>query len=281
METGAHREVAILRRAGHFPRMPDDLPSVDNPSSVANPPSSDQATDGFPNTRWSIVMAAQRGDDTLARKALEQLCRDYWYPLYAYARRRGLSPHDAEDRTQDFFSSLIELDSLQSVAQERGRLRAFFLVAMKNAIAKDHRRQTAEKRGGGMAIVSIDQALGEKRLAAEPSHNQSPDALFDQSWAYAVLDSAMRSLEAWYARMGRAELFGAMRSFLAGHKGDAPYPEVAAKLGVTETGLRASIHQMRKRYRTFIEEEVAQTLTSPADAKDELEHLQRVLAGAF
>ena len=275
------QEIAIVRDAGHSPPMPDNLCPAENPTEVANPSASLQAAGWFPDTQWSIVMAAKRGDCPDARKALEQLCRDYWYPLYTYARWRGLTPHDAEDRTQDLFSSLIELDSLQSVAREKGRLRAFFLGAMKNVIAKEHRRQSAEKRGPRMVIASIDQVLGEKRLAAEPWHNQSPDVLFDQSWAYAVLDNAMRSLEAQYARIGRAELFLEIRPFLAGRNGDSTYTEVAAKLDVSETALRGAICQMRNRYRELIEEEIAQTLTSRTETKVELEYLQRVLAGMF
>lgn len=232
----------------------------------------------FPNTRWSLVLATRGGESKKAHEALAELCRTYWYPLYAYARRRGLPPHDAEDRTQDLFRSLIEHGSLQLLAPENGRLRSYLLTSLKNAISKAYRSQMAEKRGGGETITSIDQELAEQRFANEPSHDQSPDALFDQSWAYAVLESAMKDLEAWYTRMKRPELFQAIRGFIASNQGERSYREVAADLKVNEPALRAAVGQMRKRYRAMIEAQIRDTVVSPEEAAAELKHLQQVLS---
>lgn len=246
------------------------MPNEDSPHA--------SQADGFPATRWTVVFAARGVDDPAARRAMGQLCQDYWYPLYAYARRRGLSPHDAEDRTQDFFRSLIEHNSLAQVAPERGRLRAYFLATMKNFISAEFEKQSAVKRGGGVEVVSIDQEMAEQRLAAEPGREKSPDALFDQSWAYAVLDRALKRLEAWYGGMKRRELFAEIRGFLTG-SGESGYREVAQRLKVSETALRAAIVQMRKRYRGMIEDEIHATVETAAEAAEELAYLQKVLAG--
>jgi DNA-directed RNA polymerase specialized sigma24 family protein len=166
------------------------------------------------------------------------------------------------------------------VAQARGKLRAFLMATMKNFIAKEHRYSTADKRGGGF-VVSIDQVRAERRLAGEPSDHRSPDALFDQSWSYAVLDGAMKRLADWYALKKRTDLFQAIREFISGHHGEQSYVEVAERLGISGPALRATIHQMRKRYRGMIEEEIASTVSSRDEALMELEHLQQVLAGNF
>lgn len=246
------------------------------PAQPDNAPASHE--DGFPVTRWTVVFAARGADDPAARRAMGQLCQDYWYPLYAYARRRGLSPHDAEDRTQDFFRALIENNSLEQVAPERGRLRAYFLAAMKNFIGREFEKQAAEKRGGGVEIVSIDQEMAEQRLAAEPGNEKSPDVLFDQSWAYAVLDRALKRLESWYGSLKRQALFAEIRGFLTG-SGESGYRDVAQRLKVSETALRAAIVQMRKRYRGMIEDEIHATVENAAEAAEELAYLQKVLAG--
>ncbi len=249
---------------------PNASPSAD-PSPATLP-------DGFPVTHWTVVLAARGADEPAARRAMGQLFQDYWYPLYAYARRRGLSPHDAEDRTQDFFRALIENNSLLQVEPERGRLRAYFLASMKNFIGREFEKQATEKRGGGLEIVSIDHEMAEQRLASEPTHDRSPDALFDQSWAYAVLDRALKRLEAWYGGMKRRDLFAEIRGFLTG-SGDSGYRAVAQRLKVSETALRAAIVQMRKRYRVMIEDEIHATVSCAEEAAEELAHLQKVLAG--
>jgi RNA polymerase sigma factor (sigma-70 family) len=256
-----------------------DSTSDDRDLRLPEDPTSEPGAGGnFPNTRWSLVLATRGGEGNRAQEALAELCRSYWYPLYAYARRRGLSPHDAEDRTQDLFRSLIEHRSLQSVSPENGRLRSYLLTSMKNAIAKVYRSQMTAKRGGGEVVASIDQELAEQRLANEPSHDQSPDVLYDRLWAYTVLEGAMKELESWYAGMKRLDLFQSIRGFIASNQGESSYREVAAELRVNEPALRAAVGQMRKRYRAMIEAQIRETVSSQADAAAELKHLQEVLA---
>lgn len=223
-------------------------------------------------------MIAARGNTEAAQRALGELCKGYWFPLYAYARRRGLPAEDAEDVTQEFFHTIISREVFARIVPERGKLRAFMLGAMKNVITDGHRRQSAQRRGGGEAVFSIDVAYGEKCLAGEPSHGQSPDVLFDRSWAYALLESARRRLGDWYAGMGKQELWQTMRPFLSGTGREETLRATAQQLGVNETALRSAVHQMRKRYRGLIEEEVRQTVAGETEAQEELIYLRQVLA---
>jgi DNA-directed RNA polymerase specialized sigma24 family protein len=242
-------------------------------AELAQPPK-----DIFPATRWSLVLAAQDGDANVAQKALSELCHTYWYPLYAYARGSGLSPEDAEDRTQEFFCDLIEKQSIDRVAADKGKLRAFMLTGLKHIIISGFRKTTAAKRGGTAVHTSIDQAAAEFRFAKEASHHESPDVLFEKNWAQAVLDAASAKLQQWYSTADRRPLFDAIRPFLDGRDGGQLITNVAASFKISEGTLRSAIFQMRKRYRSCIEEEIAQTVVSPEDAALELAYLKQVLA---
>ncbi len=228
-----------------------------------------------------MILAVRSPENATAHRAMGEICRLYWFPIYAYIRRRGLSPQDAEDRTQDFFASLIEGDILHQIVPERGRLRAFLLTAVKRSLISEHRRDVSQKRGGGVPIVSIDQSRAEGWLAHEPQDGSSPDVLFDQNWAAAVLEAAIARLEAWYVQANRLELFEAIREKLSGTEERGGYREAAVRLSVSEESLRVAVFQMRKRYRTFIEREIAETVASECDAASELDHLRHVLAGRF
>jgi DNA-directed RNA polymerase specialized sigma24 family protein len=254
---------------------------MDNPITDTGADSADPA-DGhgeFPPTRWSLVLTAKSADTSTAQRAVAELCRTYWYPLYSYARRQGLSPEDAEDRTQEFFQSLIERNSLSSVDAERGKLRSFLLGGIKKSIITTHRRETAAKRGGGALVFSIDQALAESRFGQEPSHDQSPDVIFEQNWAQAILDAASERLQEWYTNGNRTALFEVIRPFLDGRDTPGAYTAAATELKVHEGTLRTSIFQMRKRYRNLIEEEIRQTVATAEEAQVELDYLRTVLAG--
>ena len=235
--------------------------------------------DDFPVTRWSLVLSAKSTDTPTAQRAVAELCRAYWYPLYAYVRRQGLAPEDAEDRTQEFFQSLIERNSLTSVDSDRGKLRSFLLGGIKKSLIDSHRRETASKRGGGVSVFSIDQALAEARFGQEPSHDQSPDVIFEQNWAKAILDAAAEKLQQWYSSGDRLKVFAVIRPFLDGRDTPGAYSAAATALNVNENTLRASIFQMRKRYRSLIEEEIRQTVATPEEAAAELDYLRNVLTG--
>lgn len=232
----------------------------------------------FPSTSWTLIHKVQKGSEQEATQALDQICRSYWYPIYAYARRYGFKAEDAEDLTQVFFQNLVNYESLQAVTQERGKLRSFMLAMLKRIIAKHLRHDAAEKRGGSKsATLSFDEFAGEARYAMEPSDGRDPDALFDQAWARDVLASAETKLRADYAKADNVATFDHLREFLPLGDNATPYAEAAKKLGVTEGTLRLLIHRMRTRYGKLVEQAIAHTVSDPDQIKAELAHLMAVI----
>lgn len=227
----------------------------------------------FVTTHWSVVLSAQDKSSAQSAAALESLCRTYWYPLYAYARRAGHSPTNAEDLTQSFFARLLEKDYLQSAAQQKGKFRTFLLIALKRFLANEWDRQHAQKRGGYVPAISIDQQQAESRFAAEPSHNLQPDVLYDRQWALTLLDRAMNRLREEYVATGRTRLFEALRNLLVKDESSLPYADVAAQLKLTEPAVKMAVHRMRARYRDILHEEISQTVTSAVEVEEELRHL--------
>lgn len=248
---------------------------MDTSGVSSKPPSSETAAPrpAFVTTHWSVVLSARDKSSAQSAAALETLCRTYWYPLYAYARRAGHSPADAEDLTQSFFARLLEKDYLRSAAQQKGKFRTFLLIALKRFLANEWDRQHAEKRGGFAPIVSIDQELAETRFAAEPSHNLQPDLLYDRQWALTLLDRAMHRLREEYVATGRTRLFESLRNLLVKDESSLPYADVAAQLKLTEPAVKMAVHRMRARYRDILHDEISQTVASPAEVEEELRHL--------
>lgn len=238
----------------------------------------DSHSSEFPPTRWTLIRKVQGGSEQESAHALDQLCRSYWYPIYAYARRYGFGAQDAEDLTQVFFQNLVSYESLQSVAQEKGKLRSFMLAMLKRLINKQLRRDAADKRGGSKnATLSFDDLNAEERYAAEPPDGHDADAIFDKAWASDVLASAESKLRDDYARADNVQTFDELREFLPLGDNATPYTSAAKKLGISEATLRLQIHRMRKRYAKLIEEVIADTVSDEAEAKAELEHLVRVV----
>ena len=219
------------------------------------------------------MLSAQDKDSPRSVEALEALCRTYWYPLYAFVRRQGRRPHDAQDLTQDFFARLLEKDYLKSAAREKGRFRTFLLVAFKRFLAGEWDRQHAQKRGGFAPIVSIDQELAESRFAAEPAHHLQPDVLFDRQWAMTLIERALSRLQEEYLGSGRARLFELLRGCLAGEESAWPYAEIAARLDLTEAAVKMAVHRLRARYREILQAEIAETVSSPEEVEEEIRHL--------
>ncbi|MEZ5302719.1 MAG: sigma-70 family RNA polymerase sigma factor [Verrucomicrobiales bacterium] len=232
----------------------------------------------FPATRWSLVAAAA-SDGPAASRALEELCQAYWFPIYSYARRRGLSPADAEDQTQSFFAQLLEKGGLKFASPDKGRMRTFLLTAMQRSLANQRRHDGAIKRGGRAAIVSIDVEQAEQQLERELATDESPDRAFERSWANAVVASVHRRLEAYFSGSGQAKIFEKLSPYLAWGGGDQPYAEIAAKLGMSERAVRTAVHRMRARFRDFLVAEIRETVADPLEAKAEVDHLKQVLAG--
>jgi RNA polymerase sigma-70 factor (ECF subfamily) len=227
----------------------------------------------FVTTHWSLVLSAQEKDSPGSFEALEALCRAYWYPLYAFARRQGQRPHNAQDLTQEFFARLLKKDYLKSAVREKGRFRTFLLTAFKRFLADEWDRQHAQKRGGFATIVSIDQELAESRFAAEPAHRLQPDVLFDRQWAVTLLERVMARLQEEYLNSGRVRLFEHLRHCLADDESGLSYAQIAAEMNLTEAAVKMAVHRLRVRYREIIHGEIAQTVSSPSEVQEEIRHL--------
>jgi RNA polymerase sigma-70 factor (ECF subfamily) len=231
----------------------------------------------FPATHWSLVLRAGQHGTPGATEALEQLCRAYWSPLYAFARRQGCAPEEAQDLTQEFFSRLLAKHYLQTADPNRGRFRSFLLASFKHMMANERRDAVRQKRGGGAVVFSIEAWSPEERYAFEPAHELTPDRLFERQWAEALLASTLERLKGEYA--DRALRFEELKVFLVGARGEAPFAGVAARLGVGEGALKLVVYRMRQRYAQIFREEVAQTLEDPKEVEHEIRHVFAVLAG--
>lgn len=230
----------------------------------------------FNSTHWSVVMLAGQTEDARAEAALEQLCKSYWFPLYAYVRRRGHSPHDAQDLTQEFFARLLEKNYIRLARQERGRFRAFLLKSLNHFLVNDWMRRTAQKRGGGEVIVSLDEEDAERLYRLE-SQSLAPENLYDKRWALTLLERAVERLRRDYAEAGKASTFEQLSAWLSEDGSGEGYRRVAQELGSTEGALKVAVHRMRHRFREAIRAEIAETVSTPEEVEDELNALMAAL----
>jgi RNA polymerase sigma-70 factor (ECF subfamily) len=234
-------------------------------------PSSDQRHD-FATTRWSLIAAIDGSPSVQSRAALASLCETYWYPLYAYVRRKGHQAAEAQDLTQAFFAELLEKERFQLADQERGRFRSFLLAALNHFIANQWRAANAQKRGGGNIPLSIDVAGGEVRYRHEPSHALTAERIFERRWAMTLLEQTISRLSDEYALSDKAELFEALKGHL-GQGTTTPYREVAERLGMSETAVKVAAYRMRKRCGQILRDEISHTVTDPQSVDDELRQL--------
>ena len=238
------------------------------------------ATHGiFATTHWTVVLAAGRASSPLADVALEELCRTYWYPLYAYVRRHGHSREDAEDLTQGFFTRLLEKNYLEGVTSDGGKFRSFLLVALKRFMANEWDYANRQKRGGGIMPLSLDWQDAETRYQINPADHLSPDKLYDRAWAVVVLERVITRLRDENNTDGKAGLYDQLKTFLMMGKSEIPYAQAAAALKMSEGAVRVAVHRFRRRYRELLREEITQTLTNPAQADEEMQALFGALAG--
>ncbi|HEX4593917.1 MAG TPA: sigma-70 family RNA polymerase sigma factor [Bryobacteraceae bacterium] len=231
----------------------------------------------FPTTRWTLVVAASDPKRKEFRSALASLCENYWYPLYAYLRRRGYPADQAQDLTQEFFIRVLEGRYLDRADPEKGRFRAFLLTSLKFFVADEEDRNRAQKRGGG-ALLPLEFSCGEERYQREPAHDETPERIFERRWALSVLDRVVEKLRDEFVRHGRAEHFERLKVFLLG-RSDAPYAALAHELNTSEGALKVAIHRLRKRYRELFRQEIADTVADPAEVESELRFLAAVLTG--
>ncbi len=231
----------------------------------------------FATTHWSAILMAGGDSSPVARRALEQLCHAYWYPLYAYVRRQGHNVEDAQDLTQEFFARLLEHKYLRLADRNRGRFRTFLLTSLQHFLINDWKKTNRDRRGGGQIVLSLDEEMAESRLAAEPALEQPPDALYDRGWAAVLMDRALTALRTEFEQAGKADLFDRLKVFVWGEKNALSYAAMAQQLGMTEGAVKVAVHRLRQRYGDLLRAEVAQTVTTAVEVEEELRHLASVI----
>ena len=246
-------------------------------TSEASTPTASAPGDIFATTHWTVVLAAGQRHSPQADVALEELCRSYWFPLYAYVRRRGHSKEDAEDLTQEFFTRFLRKNYLGGLNSERGRFRAFLLAALKNFLANEWDRAHRQKRGGGVTPLSLDWQTADTQFQIADTTEPSPEKAFDREWALALLVKVIERLRAECEAEGRGKQFAELKIFLTAGKGELSHADAAKALGMDEGAVRVAVHRLRKRYRQLLRDEIAQTLADSADVDEEM----RALFGAF
>lgn len=228
----------------------------------------ERPSNGFASTQWSLVLRAGRQVDSQAEQALAVLCQRYWFPLYACVRCRVRDIHEAQDLTQSFFARLLEKNVLATASPERGRFRSFLQVSLKNFLANEWDRERAQKRGGRHEVLSLDWDSGESRIQLAPSHDLTPERVFERQWALTLLDVVIQRLQAEFSAADKSRQFELLKESLIGSRASLDYEIVAAELRMSEEAARQAAHRLRKRYRELLREEVAATVESP-DAVDE------------
>lgn len=232
----------------------------------------------FAPTRWTLVLTVGSPEAPEAAKALAELCQLYWYPLYAYVRRRGSSPADAQDLTQEFFARLLEKRKLAGLTREKGKFRSFLLTALNHFLTDQWKQAKARKRGAGQ-VISLDAMAAESRYGLEPADTWTPEKLFARQWALTVLNVVFAALQTEYEAAGKGALFGELNFSLAGDRGGVPYAELAGRLGMSVGAVKVAVHRLRRRYREVLRAQVAQTVAGPEEVEEELRDLMRALAG--
>jgi RNA polymerase sigma-70 factor (ECF subfamily) len=238
---------------------------------MSQDPSNPGSAARFASTRWSLVLAAGERASPDAHEALEVLCRTYWYPLYAFARRLGYSAADAQDLTQAFFTRLLEKDYLQEADRQRGKFRSFLLACFQHFVSKERQRARAQKRGGGRTALPLDFETAESRYNLEPSHDRTAERIYERRWALTLLDQALARLRQEFVDAGKDKVFAQLKGFLTGEA--VPYRQVGAELDMTEGAVKVAVHRLRRRFRELLLAEVGQTVARPDDVDDELRHL--------
>jgi RNA polymerase sigma-70 factor (ECF subfamily) len=246
-------------------------------TSEHSTPASSAPGDIFATTHWTVVLAAGKRNSPQAASALEELCRTYWFPLYAYVRRRGHNKEDAEDLTQAFFARLLEKNFPAGLDSEKGKFRAFLLASLKHFLANEWDKSQRQKRGGGETHLSLDWQTADTQFQVAATNEPSPDKAFDREWALALLAKVIGRLQKECEADGKAKLFEQLKIFLTAGKGGTAQAETAGALGMEEGAVRVAIHRLRKRYRELLRDEIAQTLSDAADVDEEM----RALFGAF
>jgi RNA polymerase sigma factor (sigma-70 family) len=252
--------------------VPDN--EVTSPSAIGG--NAHHGPAAFTTTHWSVVLEAQ-GESPAAQEALEKLCRTYWRPIYAFLRRQGVRPEEAEDITQGFFAQLLERRKFSAVRKEKGRLRSFLLGALKYFLADEQRRAMAIKRGSGLRPIPLEELRADERIEMEPVVPVTAEMIYERRWALTVLERVLDRLKNEYRTAGNAALFDSLKQLLPDEPGSPSQAEIAAQLGMSENAIRQAFYRFRQRYQSLLREEIAHTVATPGDIEDELRHLIAVL----
>lgn len=234
---------------------------------------------GFALTHWTVVLAAGRSDSPDAHDALEKLCRAYWPPIYAFVRRQGYNPHDAQDLTQGFFARLLEKNTFADADRAKGRFRSFLLGALKHFLANEWDKANAQKRGGGKMLIPIDTSAAESSCGFELADQVTAEKVFERRWALTLLDQVLRRLRQEHVEAGKELLFEQLKQTLTEASRAVPYAAIASRLGASEGAIKVAVHRLRQRYRELLRQEIANTVGSAGEVEDELRNLFAALAG--
>jgi len=232
----------------------------------------------FVTTHWSVVFAAGKVESPKAAAALEDLCRAYWKPLYAYVRRQGYDTHEAQDLTQDFFARLLEKQYLELADPARGRFRTFLLTSLKRFLINDWKRSSRQKRGRGQQAFSLDGQAEDEDYVFEPAEGVTPERVYEKRWATTLLEHVLSKLQADYESAGMAALFNELKVYVWGEKSGFSYADIAAHLGLSEGAVKVAAHRMRQRFRQLLRAEIANTVADPNEVDAELQYLFEVIA---
>jgi RNA polymerase sigma factor (sigma-70 family) len=231
----------------------------------------------FNTTHWSVVLAAGEEGSEQATVALSRLCQTYWFPVYAFIRKRGHSPEQAEDFTQEFFAVFLEKNYVAKAARDRGRFRVFLMSSVENFLHNQYDRAQAQKRGGGQKLISLDGADAEERYQIEPVEEADPVRVYEQQWAATLLETVLNRLRNEFGAEGRAGLFDDLQAHLWGEAETIPYPQLAEKFGLSAGNVKTIAHRLRERYRGVLREEISQTVAKPGEVDDEIQYLMRIV----
>jgi RNA polymerase sigma-70 factor (ECF subfamily) len=248
------------------------------PTSTTHSSTTAKPRNYFATTHWTVVLTARASDTTRAQVALDKLCQTYWYPLYAYVRRRGHSPEDAQDLTQEFFARLLEYKWVDRADRQRGRFRSFLLGVLNHFLADAWDKARAQKRGGGIKPVPLEVADAETRYQAEPPDNLTAEKIYEKRWALTLLENVFAMLRQEYEAHGKGPLFSKLEACLTQTRAAVPYGELAAELHMSEGALRMAVHRLRGRYRELLRSEIADTVLNGEEVEEELRYLFRVLS---
>lgn len=243
-----------------------------------NPESGQAPAKQFHTTHWSEVLAAGETGTDQAAAALGRLCQTYWFPVYAFIRKRGHSPEEAQDFTQEFFAGFLEKKYVEKAVRERGRFRVFLMSSVENFLHNQYDRAKAQKRGGGQKLLSLDCADAEERYQIEPVEETDPAKAFEQQWAATLLETVLTRLRNEFGAEGRAGLFDDLQAHLWGDAETIPYPQLAEKFGLKAGNVKTIAHRLRERYRELLREEISQTVAKPGEVDEEIRHLMRIVS---